>query len=354
MKIVCALDSFKGSMSSIEAGRAVEKGIRRVNSDAEITVLPLGDGGEGTLDALISCGGEIKTTEVTGPMGEKVSARYGIMNTGTAVIEMAEASGLYMVPEEKRNPLKATSRGTGDLILAALNEGCRDFVICIGGSATNDAGIGMLEALSSGSGEDGIRGFDNLDSRLRDCRFEVACDVTNPLTGPNGASFVFGPQKGADPEMCRILDEKLSKFADECEKKHPEWDRMAQGCGAAGGIGYSLKYFLNAEMKSGAELVIGRVGLDSALENADFLITGEGRIDGQTSMGKAPLVAAQHAGRLGIKTVAFGGTVEAENVLFDRCIGIKPEKQSLKEAMEPETAVENLASAAAKFISELY
>ena len=317
-KIIIAIDSFKGSLSSAECGNATAVGVReaflQTNIEADIRVFPVADGGEGTIDALCAApNGEIRTAFVTGALGEKTSARYGIFhrrdtNAPTAVIEMAEAAGLPSVPPAKRNPLDTTTFGVGELILAASGDGCRDFVVGIGGSATNDGGLGMMSALgakffTSEGKTAGIFGRDLKDiaavdlsetnPALKNCRFKIACDVTNPLCGEQGCSAVFAPQKGADEKIVRDMDAWLKNFSAVVEKETGATGAAnISGAGAAGGLGFAFAAFLHGELAKGAEVVTKSVGLADALADADLLIVGEGRLDGQSVMGKAPVAIA--------------------------------------------------------------
>lgn len=321
MNILVAMDSFKGSLSSIEAGNAVKDGILSASSEHEVTILPLADGGEGTLSALTDgLSGIYKTKAVTGPDGNQVKARYGIVNGDTAIIEMAEASGLTLV--EHNNIMSATSYGTGELIKDALDQGLRKYVICIGGSATNDGGTGLLSALGvrflDSNGQDIPRGaiglkdlknidLSGIDKRISESSFKVACDVTNPLLGINGCSYVYGPQKGATEAQIKDMDEWMRNFADLTVEVIPEADSNYPGSGAAGGVGFALKNYLGATLKSGSKLVFDVTGLAEQIKNADMLITGEGRIDGQSMSGKGPVEAGKIAKENGKKAVVFAG-----------------------------------------------
>lgn len=299
MKIVVAPDSFKGSLTAIEVADGIEQGIREIFPEAEIVKIPMADGGDGTVQCLVNAtGGKILREKVIDPLGEEVLASYGILgDKKTAVIEMAEASGLTLVSENKRNPLITTTYGTGQLIRAALNQGCRKMIIGIGGSATNDGGAGMVQALGAklldkeekeigfGGGElKKISRIDirHMDKRLSDTKIVVASDVTNPLCGPKGASRVYGPQKGATPEMAVELDKSLAHFAKMIKRDLHKDVKNIPGAGAAGGLGASLMAFLNAELRPGIDIVIEVVRLEEAIKGADLVITGEGKIDSQT------------------------------------------------------------------------
>ena len=322
MKIVVAPDSFKGSLTAIEVSDAIEQGIREVFPEAEIVKIPMADGGDGTVQCLVNAtGGEILREKVTGPLGGEVLASYGILgDKKTAVIEMAEASGLTLVPENQRNPLITTTYGTGQLIKAALDQGCRKMIIGIGGSATNDGGTGMLQALgvkllnqegkevSFGGGElKKIFRIDTkyLDNRLSETKVLIASDVSNPLCGPQGASRIYGPQKGATPEIIEELDKSLSYFAELIKRDLNKDVKDIPGAGAAGGLGASLMAFLNAELRPGIEIMIEIVKLEQAIKYADLVITGEGKIDSQTIYGKAPIGVAKIAKKYKVPVMAI-------------------------------------------------
>lgn len=329
MKIVIAPDSFKESLTAPEVAAAIEAGFRVIFPDAAYVTLPMADGGEGTVAALIAAtGGRQCEASVTGPLGRRITARYGLSGDGTtAIIEMAAASGLALVPPARRNPLVTTSYGSGDLIKAALDSGARHLVIGIGGSATNDGGAGMLQALGvqllDGNGREIGPGGGSLaelvridaaglDPRLVECRIEVACDVTNPLTGPNGASTVYGPQKGATPEMVATLDNNLRRFAACIRAELGIEVETVPGAGAAGGMGAALLAFLGAQLRPGIDIVMEAAGLDAAVRDADLVITGEGRIDSQTVQGKAPIGVARVAKRYGRPVIAIAGSVAVD------------------------------------------
>lgn len=369
MKVVIAMDSFKGSLTSWEAGHAVARGIEKAyryqsRDIPEITVLPLADGGEGTVTALIQgMGGVYRTVKVRGPLTAQVEATYGIIpgpeNAQTAVIEMAAAAGLWLVPEKERNPLYTTTYGVGELILHALSKGCRTFLIGIGGSATNDAGMGMLSALGfefldSQGRETGLCGKDlervafisdmGKHSLLDQCTFRIACDVTNPLCGPQGAAYVYGPQKGATPEDVLVLDNGLCHFSQVAAKKFPRLpespaNKDIPGAGAAGGLGFAFLQFLNGRLESGAGMIMDAIGLENEIRQADLVITGEGKMDAQTLMGKAPAGVARLAKKYHKKILSFCGSVTPgshtllHNV-FDKCISVTPPGASLEQASE--------------------
>lgn len=329
MKIVIAPDSYKESLTALEVARAIEAGFREVFPAAEYLLLPVADGGEGTVAAMVAAtGGTTVAVDVTGPLGDPVTAGYGLAGDGrTAVIEMAAASGLALVPPAMRNPLLTTSRGTGELIRTALDAGSSHLIIGIGGSATNDGGAGMLQALGArlldrdgreiGPGGGGLAQLElidasGLDKRLRTCRIETACDVTNPLTGPAGASAVFGPQKGATPEMVRQLDDNLARFGELIRRDLGVAVGAAPGAGAAGGMGAALLAFCGAELRPGIDIVMEAVGLDAAVRDADLVITGEGRIDSQTVQGKTPMGVARIAKRYGRPVIGIAGSLSTD------------------------------------------
>lgn len=385
MKIVIAIDSFKGSMSSMEAGNAAKAGILRA-CGAEITVKPLADGGEGTTEALVEgLGGEYVSVEVTGPLGAKTNARYGILGDGrTAVLEMAEAAGIILLKREELDPSRATTYGVGEMILDAVNRGCREFIIGIGGSATSEGGVGMLQALGYEITDEegkpvrpGIRDLDRISSisaknvpeTLKECHFSIACDVKNPLCGEKGAVYVYGAQKGVKEEEKQGFDEKMKHFADKTREylqrtsgvctdrmdglhaaREPYTDhRWAKGAGAAGGLGFAfLSYLPNAELKSGIDIVLDAVGLEEEVKDADIVITGEGRLDSQTAMGKVPVGVARLAKKYGARVLAFAGGVtkdagECNAAGIDAFFPIVRGVTTLDEAMVPENAKENMA-----------
>lgn len=326
IKIVIAPDSFKGSVSALEAAKCIEHGIKRYLPHAETVLVPVADGGEGTLDSLVAATGGIKAQlMVKGPLGSPVNAEYGLLGDGkTGVIEMASASGLCLVPSGRQNPMAATTYGTGQLIKQALDNGCRHFILAIGGSATNDGGIGMLQALGMrlldsegasvgfGGGElERIVTIDDTgwDPRIAESTFLIASDVQNPLVGPQGASHVFGPQKGATPEMVERLDQGMSHWANLVHNKTGIKLHDRQGAGAAGGIGGAFLAFFPAEMKRGIDIVIEYTGLREHLKGAELVVTGEGRIDSQTASGKTPMGVAQEAQKLGIPTIVLAGSI---------------------------------------------
>lgn len=326
MKFVLAPDSFKESMTAKEAAEAMERGIKKAIPDAECIKVPMADGGEGTVQSLVDAtDGEIIEVEVTGPDCNKVKAVYGILGDGkTAVIEMASASGIHLVKKEKRNPLYTTTYGTGELIKSALNKGVTNILIGIGGSATNDGGSGMLEALGAkfydkygdelafgGGALEKLEKIDlsNFDERLKDVNIEVACDVNNPLTGENGASYIFGPQKGATEEMVKHLDNSLKNYAKVIREQLGCDVENVPGAGAAGGLGAGLMAFLDADLRKGVELVIKYTKLEEKIQGADYVFTGEGSMDSQTVFGKTPFGVSTVAKKYNIPTIAFAGRI---------------------------------------------
>ena len=357
MKVLIAIDSMKGSLSSIEGGKAIADGVRRAIPDAICDVRPLADGGEGTLDALVAgLGGELREITVTGPAGKPVEAVYGIIGK-TAVIEMARAAGIPLVSGVDKNPLLTTTYGVGEIIADAIANGARKFIVGIGGSATNDGGAGMLQALGFkfldeknrelGRGGAALKNLKSIDktrvkAELSDCVFKIACDVTNPLLGPDGASAVYGPQKGATPEMVAELDEALGVYASVADG-----DANFPGAGAAGGLGFAFKTFLGGELKSGVQLVLDETGFEDRVRDADIVVTGEGRLDGQTIMGKAPIGVARTAKKYGKKVIAFSGCVtdDAKKVNahgIDAFFPILRSVVTLEEALDCQNAAKNL------------
>ncbi|WP_174733431.1 glycerate kinase [Mesobacillus harenae] len=356
MKIVIAPDSFKESLTALEAAESIEIGFKSVFPDAEILKVPMADGGEGTVQSLVDAtNGKILKQIVTGPLGEPVEGFFGILGDGkTAVIEMAAASGLELVPAEKRNPLTTTTRGTGELISAAIDYGAVHIIIGIGGSATNDGGSGMAKALgvkllNFAGGEIGDGGgaladlaridASGLDPRLEAVKIEVACDVDNPLTGPTGASAIFGPQKGASPEQVELLDSYLERYASIIERDLGRKVKDLPGAGAAGGLGAGLLAFLPAELKKGVDIIIAATGLAEKVKDADVVITGEGKIDGQTIFGKTPIGVAKTAKLYGIPVIAIAGHVANDSAAvhdfgIDVLFSIVPGAIPLRDALE--------------------
>lgn len=355
MKIVIAPQGFKGNLTALEVARAIETGVKRIVPDALTVLKPMADGGEGTVQALVDAtGGEIVTTGVTGPLGEHVSAHWGILSDKvTAVIEMASASGLPLVPREKLNPLVATTYGTGELIRAALDRGCRKLIIGIGGSATNDGGAGMAQALGArfldaegkelppgGAALARLEHIDvsRLDPRLEGFEVTLASDVNNPLCGPRGASAIYGPQKGATPELVKQLDAALAHYADVIRNDLGVNFRDVPGAGAAGGLGMGLMVFLKARLIPGIDVVIEATNLVADLEGADLVFTAEGRIDCQSAMGKVPTGVALKAKDFGSPVIALAGEVADDcQVVYeqgiDAVLSIAPGPVSLEQSM---------------------
>ena len=356
MRIVIAPQSLKGSLTAAEAGLAIAQGARAVYPQAEIAIVPVADGGEGTVQALVDAtGGKIVQQTVTGPLGEPVTAFYGILGDGrTAAIEMAASAGLPLVPPEQRDPRITTTYGVGELILAALEQGSRHFIIGIGGSATNDGGAGMAQALgaslTNSQGMAIARGgaalgtlqhisTDTMDARLQGCTFEVACDVNNPLTGPNGASAVYGPQKGATPAMVIELDNALVHYAAVIERDLGLSVRDIPGAGAAGGLGAGLMAFLHATLRPGAQIVLEAVKLEEQLSLADLMITAEGQIDSQTAYGKSVGAVSAMAKRYRLPVLALAGSLgDTYQAVYDLgvdAVAVLPSKpMTLAYAME--------------------
>ena len=326
MKVVIAPQSFKGSISALDAARAMEEGVLRIVPNAETVLVPVADGGDGTLETLVEAtGGDIRAATVTGPVGKPVTAQWGALGDGqTAVIEMARTSGLALLPLTERDPLRATTYGLGEIIREALGAGFRSFIVGIGGSATNDGGAGMAQALGvrlldetgndlppGGAALANLRRIDmaGLDERATEARFAVACDVSNPLTGPEGASAVYGPQKGATPALVEQLDAALSNFASVVERDIGTSIDAVPGAGAAGGLGGGMMAFLDGALRSGIDIVLDHVGLDEKLAGADLVLTGEGQIDFQTVYNKAPVGVAWRAKQRNIPVIAICGSL---------------------------------------------
>ena len=354
MKIVVAPQAFKGSISALDAAYAMREGVLRVVPDAEAVMVPVADGGDGTLETLIEgSNGRIHEIEVTGPLGERRVAEWGAMGDGaTAVLEMARTSGLALVPEERRNPLVATTYGLGEAMRHAMGSGYRRFIVGIGGSATNDAGAGMAQALGvrllDESGNELAHGgaalaklhridMSSLDEVVKQCEFLVACDVNNPLTGPTGASAIYGPQKGATPEMIEELDTALSHFADVVVRDIGVEVRDVAGAGAAGGLGGGLIAFVGGQLRAGVDIVLDTVGLDDYLTDCNLVITGEGSMDHSTIYNKAPVGVAARAKRLGIPVVGISGSLgsgfqDVHEYGIDGLSAITPGPMTLDEA----------------------
>lgn len=361
MKVLFAIDSFKGCLSSLECGKAAALGLRNAIPDAEAVICPIADGGEGTTDAItMGLGGHFEEVQVTGPLGNKVNAKYGVINTSasnetdnnasekdnsekddsekddsekeaTVIIEISAAAGLTLIPEIERDPMKTTTYGVGEMIKHALDKGYRKFIIGLGGSATNDMGIGMLQALGvrflDENGEEAGRNYlmggdmefirsitdRKLDPRISECSFRVACDVNNPLCGENGATYIFGPQKGLFEAEKPMMDMWMQKLSEVARKDvNPSADPNAPGSGAAGGLGYAFKNFLGAELEPGIKIIIDETGLKSKIKDCDLIITGEGRLDSQTKMGKTPVGIAHIAKTFAKPVVVIAGAVAPE------------------------------------------
>ena len=366
MKVVVAIDSLNGSLSSLEAGEAIKTGVLKAMPNAEVAVRPLADGGEGTVEALaLGMGGELKTVEVTGPLGEKVNCLYGILEESqTAIVEMSGAAGITLVPDELKNPLHTTTYGVGEVIKDAITNGCRHFIVGIGGSATNDGGIGMLQALGYGMldkdgnqvpfGAKGIKEVvtirdDQVIPELKECTFRIACDVTNPLCGERGCSAVYGPQKGATPEMVKEMDAWLADYAKLVAAKYEKADANYPGTGAAGGMGFAFLAYTNAVLESGIKIILEETKLEDYVKDADMVITGEGRLDGQTAFGKAPIGVVKIAKKYDKTVLAFAGAVTKDAVVcnehgIDAFFPILRRIQTLQEAMTPEIARDNMVT----------
>ena len=355
VRIIAAPDSFKGSLTAATAAECMARGVKNVLPDAEVLQVPLSDGGEGLVDALLAAaGGTVLTKKVQGPLGEPVEARFGLLKNGVAVIEMAAASGLLLLPEGKSNPLLTTTYGTGELIRAALDLQCRRILLGVGGSATNDGGAGMAQALGYSlldqagrelpPGGQFLANLDRIDTggadrRLRETEFIVACDVTNPLTGENGASRVYGPQKGATPAMAAVLDAALRHLAAIIRRDLGIDVENVPGAGAAGGLGAGLMAFADAKLVPGIELVLDAVNFNGLLDGADLVLTGEGSLDAQSFSGKVPVGVAAQASRRGVPVLAFAGTVNAgrrhlQQVGITAAFSVMDRPLSLVEAMQ--------------------
>ena len=366
MKVVISIDSLKGSLSSMEAATAIKEGILEVNKETEVVIMPLADGGEGTVDALVEgMNGQAILTSVMGPIEEKVEAKYGILSDGkTAIMEMAQAAGFALVPAEKKNPLYTTTYGVGEMIKEAIEKGCRNFIVGIGGSATNDAGVGMLQALGFEFYDEknnlvGLGGhvlnkikkikIDNRLKELDQCSFKIACDVNNPLYGENGAAYIYGPQKGATPEIVKELDEGLRNFAQVVKADLGKEIAEVPGVGAAGGMGFAFLGFLNSKLESGIKIILDEINLDDTVKGADIVITGEGRLDNQTAMGKAPIGVAKIAKKHGAKVIAIAGCTTDDAVRcneegIDAYFSIVNSAMTIEEATKKETALKNMKS----------
>ena len=372
MKILIAIDSFKGSLSSKEAGEAIKSGILRIIPNAEVLISPLADGGEGTVETLVEAlGGSLETVRVKGPLFQEVEAHYGILSDSQyspiegklAVMEMSQASGITLVAPKERSPLKTSSYGVGEMILDAYHKGCRRFLIGIGGSATNDGGIGMLSALgfrfTKENGEEispigeGLKDLTRIENTsvpegLLQCSFQIACDVENPLYGENGASLIYGFQKGGNKEMLSQMDLWMKHYSELVKEYNPAANPEAPGSGAAGGLGFAFRSFLQGELKSGVSLILEETNLSEKMQGADLVITGEGRLDEQSAMGKAPIGVAKLAKAQEIPVLAFAGAVTVgakacNQAGIDAYFPILREITTLEDAMNKETAKQNLA-----------
>lgn len=363
MKVVVMIDSFKGSLSSLEAGNIIKDEILKLNSNEEIYVLPIADGGEGTVDSM----SELKDSKlcqvlVEDPLFDQTKAQYVMVeDKNLAIMEMSQAAGLVLI-KDKLSPLKASTYGVGTMIKDAMDKGIRNFIIGIGGSATNDGGIGMLKALGFSfvkkNGEDlfpsneAIEFLDKIDisqadPSLKDCTFSIACDVDNPLTGTRGSAAVYGPQKGASPDQVEIIDRNLSTFHQKTLEVISHADDSYPGVGAAGGLGYAFKNYLNADLSPGIEIILDLINAKDIIKDADLLITGEGKIDFQTSMGKAPTGVAKLAKTYGVNVIAFAGIVDNDAIEvnhhgIDAFFPILDKITSIEEAMGVKKAEENL------------
>ena len=370
MRITLAPDSFKGSLTALQVCAAASEGIAQLGLGVECIAVPMADGGEGTVQSLVDAtGGQFVTVTVHGPLFEPVLATYGLLGDGkTAVIEMAAASGLPLVPPDRRDPLCTTTYGTGELVRAALDAGAREFIIGLGGSATNDGGMGMAAALGAKlldvHGQEirpvggslsqlariAVSGF---DGRISACRVRVACDVSNPLHGPQGAAHVYGPQKGATLEALARLDAGLEHFAEVVRRDLGADVAAVPGAGAAGGLGAGLIAFCGASLEPGVNIVIETVRLREKILGSDLCITGEGRLDRQTTYGKTPKGVAEVAAELGVPCVAIGGAVipdAALNAMFDAVFCVCNQPMTLQEAMKPERASALISFAAGQAV----
>lgn len=366
MRVVVAIDSLKGSLSSLEAGNSIKEGVLRVYPDAEVAVRPLADGGEGTVEALaLGMNGRLETVTVTGPAGKPVDCVYGMLDESkTAIVEMSGAAGITQVTGEERNPLHTTTYGVGEVIKDAISKGCRHFIVGIGGSATNDGGVGMLQALGYGFldaegrqvayGAKGLKDLvtitsENVIPELAECTFRIACDVTNPLCGERGCSAIYGPQKGATPEMIVDMDKWLGDYAALAAKTFPKADAEFPGTGAAGGMGFAFLTFTNAVLQSGISIVLEETKLEEYIKDADVVVTGEGRLDAQTVMGKAPSGVADIAKKYGKLVIAFAGCLTEDAGAcngggIDAFFPILRTVVTLDEAMAHDNAARNMAN----------
>lgn len=376
MKITVLMDSFKGSLTSEEAGNAVKAGVEASGIDADVTVFPFADGGEGTLDAFLNADKNSKKVKVhvSDPLGRKIDAYYGVLSDNTVVIEIAQAAGLGLLSEKERNPIITTTKGVGQLLKHAIRRGYRSFIIALGGSATNDCGIGMLQELglkllnkngkSISSGAVGMSEImyvndDKLMPELKECTVIIACDVDNPLCGPKGASYVFAPQKGASPEDVEKMDTWMKNLSDILKARYKSAKPKAKGAGAAGGLGFAIQTFLNGKMLPGAEVLLSRTDIEKEISSSDLVITGEGSIDTQTAMGKAPARIATVAKRYNKPVIAFAGCVKegaeaCHDIGIDEIYQITPSSMPLEDAMKRDIAIENMKRTACETIRSKY
>ena len=372
-KIVVASDSFKGSLTSLEVAAGAEQGIHEVFPECEVVKVNVADGGEGTMDALRSTlGGQGVTVAAADPLGRPRDVSYVVLSDGkTAVIEMSAASGLPLLEPQERNPMLTSTFGTGEMIVDALSRGCRRFLVGIGGSATNDAGMGMLEALGfrfidkdgkvlPGRGESMSEVVDidmsHVSPEVKESEFIIACDVDSPFCGPRGAAYVFSPQKGADPQMVAELDAGMEHLAEVIARVVGKDIKDVPGAGAAGGLGGGFLAFLNSRLERGIEMVLDAIAFDDIIRGSDLVITGEGRVDSQTLTGKTPYGIMKRAQKQNIRTVAIGGSVKLgddDDVSgFDSIWPVTPEGMPLEEAMKAETASENVRETVKKIMLE--
>ena len=362
MRVLIAPDSFKETLTADEAAEAIARGLRSAQPDVTVDLCPMADGGEGTVQALVAAtGGQLHTTQVSGPLGEPVSAQWGMLDDDRAVIEMAAAAGLHLVPVDRRDPTRTTTYGVGELILAALDAGCRRILLGIGGSATTDGGAGMAQAIGvgfqqadaqpcvcglAGGGLPTVASIDlaSRDPRIAEVQFIVACDVTNPLTGPNGAAAVYGPQKGATPRQVEQLDRALAHLAGLL----PDVEASAAGMGAAGGLGFGLVAFCGATLQRGIEIVLDAVDFDHRAQQADLIITGEGKLDGQSIQGKTCIGVAQRAAGFGKPVIALVGKADDD---ADACLhhGLAAYHAIVSDQITPQQAM----AAAARHLEQL-
>lgn len=366
MNVVIAIDSFKGSMSSVQAGRAAADGVKRVIPDAEVFVKPIADGGEGTVESLVEgLNGTLKEVTVKNLLGREITCQYGIIGD-TAIVEMAQASGIALIKKEELNPMETTTYGVGEILKDAILSGCRKFIIGIGGSATNDCGIGMLQALGyefiDRNGNEvpfGAKALDmiteirddNAMKELKECSFNIACDVKNPLCGENGCSVIFAPQKGVTQDMVKAMDKAMEHYSKVVSTKYINADKNFPGAGAAGGLGFAFMTFLGGKLQSGIELILDKISIEKSIMEADLVITGEGKIDSQTVMGKAPIGIARLAKKHNKPVIAFSGCVTRDASVcnshgIDAVFPIVRSACTLEEAMDCDNAYNNMADCA--------